>query len=46
MVAAGVGVAQFREVQGDLEEAFKSAAAAGEPGATEDAIGAGVGGTP
>jgi ABC-2 type transport system ATP-binding protein len=46
MVAAGVGVAQFREVQGDLEEAFKTAAAAGEPEATADAVGAGVGGAP
>ena len=30
MVAANVGVTQFREVQGDLEEAFMTVAAAGE----------------
>lgn len=32
LVAAGVGVAQFREVQGDLEEAFMTLATASEPG--------------
>ena len=30
LVAAGVGVAQFREVQGDLEEAFMTLATASE----------------
>jgi ABC-2 type transport system ATP-binding protein len=31
LVTAGVGVTQFREVQGDLEEAFMTLANAGEP---------------
>ncbi len=33
LVAAGVGVTQFREVQTDLEEAFMTVARADEPGA-------------
>jgi ABC-2 type transport system ATP-binding protein len=35
LVSAGVGVTQFREVQGDLEEAFMTVAAAGEAEAAE-----------
>ena len=35
LVAAGVGVAQFREVQTDLEEAFMTVAREGEAPARE-----------
>ena len=41
LVSAGIGVVQFREVQGDLEEAFMTVAAAGEPDAAAQAVGAG-----
>ena len=41
LIAAGVGVVQFREVQGDLEEAFMTVAAAGEPAARVETSGVG-----
>jgi ABC-2 type transport system ATP-binding protein len=46
LVAAGAGVAQFREVQTDLEEAFMTAARAGEAEAAAAAGGGPVPGTP
>jgi ABC-2 type transport system ATP-binding protein len=46
LVTAGVSVAQFREVQGDLEEAFMTVAAAGESEPVGEPVGAGAGGKP
>jgi len=47
LVAAGLGIVQFREVQGDLEEAFMTVAASAEEESTARVVAAfGAGGAP
>jgi ABC-2 type transport system ATP-binding protein len=46
LVAAGVGVAQYREVQTDLEEAFMTLARSDENGPAEVPVAAAAGGAP